>query len=120
MNVGIVVRSGRGVIARVGLADSAWSRMRGLLGRPRLAVNALQALWLVPCNNVHTIGMRYPLDIVFLDHACRVLECCENVRPLRMRMCLAARHTVEFASGAVAALAVEPGEHWQWHAGGGS
>lgn len=116
MNVGIVVRSGRTIVPRVWRTDSAWSRMRGLLGHPRLAANALEALWLMPCNNVHTIGMRYPLDIVFLDRAGRVLDCCENVLPWRMRWCGAARHTVEFAPGAVSELAIEIGECWEWQA----
>ncbi len=116
MNVGVVLRSGHTIVARAWRADSARSRMRGLLGRPQLAANACEALWLVPCNNVHTIGMRYPLDIVFLDRAGCVLSCCENVLPWRMRWCRAARHTVEFAPGALAALAIEIGEHWEWQA----
>jgi hypothetical protein len=120
VNVGVVVRSGREIIPQVWRADSAWSRMRGLLGRPQLAANALQALWLAPCNNVHTIGMRYPLDIVFLDRGGRVLDYCENVSPWRMRWCRAARHTVEFAPGAVAALAIEIGELWEWQARSGA
>lgn len=118
MNAGTVTRSGLGVIPQVWRADSAWSRMRGLLGRPRLAPDAQEALWLAPCNNVHTIGMRYPLDIVFLDRAGRVLACCENVHPWRIRVCLAARHTVEFAPGAIAALTIALGEEWQWRARG--
>lgn len=120
MKQGMVVIGGRTIIPQVWRADSAWSRMRGLLGHPQLAPDAQEALWLAPCNNVHTIGMRYALDIVFLDRAGRVLECCENVRPWRMRVCRAARHTVEFAPGAIAALAVVPGEQWEWRARSGS
>lgn len=116
MKLGHVVRGGRTIIGRVWRADRAWSRMRGLLGHPQLRSDAQEALWLTPCNNVHTLGMRYALDIVFLDRAGCVLDFQERVQPRRMRLCWAARHTVELASGGIAALAITVGEQWQWFA----
>lgn len=116
MKSGCVVRNGHALIPKVWLADTAWDRMRGLLGHRRLEPHGQEALWLEPCNNVHTIGMRYPLDIVFLDRIGRVIDCCENVRPNRMRLCCRARHTIELAVGGIAALTVAVGDVWQWHA----
>src|SRR5690606_32442088 len=80
---GVILRGGVPIVPLAWRADRPWSRMRGLLGRARLADGARQALWLVPCGSVHTAGMGYPLDIVFLDRGGRVLDCCEGVRPWR-------------------------------------
>ena len=47
------------------VADTPWQRMRGLLGYPPLQAD--QGLLIRPCNMVHTVGMRYPIDIVYID-----------------------------------------------------
>ena len=114
MRRGVIVRDGVPIVAQAWRADRPWSRLRGLLGRPPLAGEALQALWLVPCGGVHTVGMRYPLDLVFLDRAGHVLDCCAALRPWRMRACRGAHQTVELASGAIAVLEPAEGEIWQW------
>jgi uncharacterized membrane protein (UPF0127 family) len=111
---GVILRDGVPIVPTAWRADRPWSRLRGLLGRPRLDGAARQALWLVPCGSVHTVGMRYPLDLVFLDRAGHVLDCCEHVRPLRMRRCRGAYQTVELAPGGIAALDPVRGEEWQW------
>ncbi len=60
------------------LATSISQRARGLLfSRPRDEV-----LILMPCNDVHTVGMRYRLDIAFIDKRGRVLEAHRDVGPL--------------------------------------
>jgi len=51
---------------RVGMADRWWSRLRGLLGRPAPVPG--EGLLLVPCRSVHMVGMRYALDVAFVDH----------------------------------------------------
>ena len=45
-------------------ADSVAARLRGLLGRDGLPAGT--GLWIRPCNAVHTLGMRFAIDIVFL------------------------------------------------------
>lgn len=114
MRRGVILRGGVPIVPLAWRADRPWSRMRGLLGRARLADGARQALWLVPCGSVHTAGMGYPLDIVFLDRGGRVLDCCEGVRPWRMRLGRGAHQTVEMAPGGIAALGPVRGEEWQW------
>lgn len=61
------------------LATSAARRARGLL----LAAPGNGALLLVPCSDVHTVGMRRRLDIAFVDEEGRVLEAHRDVGPLR-------------------------------------
>lgn len=46
-------------------ARSCFSRMRGLLGRPTLPDG--QALLISPCSAIHTIGMKFPIDVRFYD-----------------------------------------------------
>ncbi|GAB3028397.1 hypothetical protein GCM10027285_08340 [Oleiagrimonas citrea] len=115
MKHGTIRRDGSVLVPQAWRADRPWSRMRGLLGRPALLDRARQALWLTPCGSVHTVGMRYPLDIVFLDRDGCVLAMHEHLRPGRFRGCRGARHTVELAPGGIAALQPQTGEAWQWH-----
>ncbi len=51
------------VLASVEIADARSARRKGLLGRDGLE----GALALRPCRWVHTIGMRFPIDVAFLD-----------------------------------------------------
>lgn len=55
---------GRCLARQAGVADTRWTRLRGLLGRPALRPG--QGLVIVPSRGVHTYGMRYPIDVVFL------------------------------------------------------
>lgn len=64
---------------RVELAVGFFGRMRGLVGRPRFA----DALILAPCRDVHTWGMRVPLDIAFADREGRILQVHRFVAPRR-------------------------------------
>lgn len=108
--------SGRMITASAWLADRWHTRLRGLLGRAPLADRARQALWLRPCGSVHTIGMRYPLDVVFLDRDDRVCGWREGLRPGRFAACAGARSTVEFHAGALAIIHPQLGSRWHWHA----
>jgi uncharacterized membrane protein (UPF0127 family) len=51
----------------------------GLLGRPPLREG--EALWLSPCGGVHTWGMRYAIDVLFLDAEMRVVGVRRGVGP---------------------------------------
>jgi len=100
------------VLAPVWRAASPWQRMRGLLGRPPL--QAGQALLITPCSSVHTVGMRYPLDVVFLDADDRVVKLCRAVAPLRAAAAWGARHAVELAAGEIDRLGLLPGQRLTW------
>jgi uncharacterized protein len=58
------------VVATVEVAESARSRTRGLLGRDGVD----GALLLQPAKSVHTIGMRFPIDVAYLDADLVVLD----------------------------------------------
>jgi uncharacterized membrane protein (UPF0127 family) len=78
------------------VARSPWSRLVGLAFRPASAETAL----VIPrCRSVHTFGMRFALDLVWLDAAGRVLAVDEHVRPWRIRVRRDAAAVVEVAAG---------------------
>jgi len=67
---------------RIHKADTLLSRLRGLLGRTRLAAD--EGLWVVPSRGVHTIGLLFPTDVVYLDEACVVVHVIEHLSPFRV------------------------------------
>ena len=63
------------------VADGFFSRLVGLLGTTRRWARPGNGLWIVPSHGVHTIGMLYALDLIFLDRDHRVVEVEEHIRP---------------------------------------
>jgi len=92
---------------QVMLATTPLARMRGLLARPPLRPN--QALFISPCNMVHTLGMGYAIDVVFLRRDGLVLKVAPQVAPRRMRGHLRAASVLELAAGEAARCGIAPG-----------
>jgi hypothetical protein len=101
------------VVGHVQRTTSAFERMRGLLGRPALALD--HGLWIAPCNSVHTAFMRYAIDVVFLDRALVVVHIVPALAPWRSALRLRARSTLELAPGGAAAAELEIGQRLRWH-----
>lgn len=68
-----------GVEAEV--AESAFERMRGLIGRDRLERG--RGMLITKCNCIHTFFMRFPIDATFLDGQGRIVKTVKGVRPWR-------------------------------------
>lgn len=66
---------------RVRRADTFLTRLIGLLGRDRLERN--EALWIRPCKGIHTLGMKFPIDAIFLDRRLQVVALRQDVAPWR-------------------------------------
>lgn len=75
------------------------SRRRGLAHLDADGLPAGCALGFERCRSVHTIGMRFALDLVWLDADGAVVRLDRAVGPRRLRTCLAARGVVETAAG---------------------
>lgn len=84
---------------RVQLAGNGRDRRKGLLGREHLPNG--EGLWIVPCEAVHTFGMRFAIDLVYLDRKHRVVKTRSQVRPGRMSACLTAHSVIELFPGAI-------------------
>lgn len=97
-------------LAHTGRATrNPWQRLRGLLARPPLRPG--EALLIRPCNGVHTCGMRYPIDVVFLDRAGSVVRVVHALRPWRFVPLVRGAHVaVELRAGAAAACDLLPGD----------
>jgi uncharacterized protein len=65
------------------VADTHWTRLRGLLG---LGVDDFRngyGLWIVPCHGVHTLGMGFAIDVVYLDPEMTVIHVQKELAPWR-------------------------------------
>ncbi len=93
-------------VAPLVVADTAAGRRRGLLGTDRLE----GALWITRCPTVHTVAMRYPIDVAVVDRHGTVLRVA-TLRPWRgmTRPRLRASATIEAQEGALGRWGVHPG-----------
>ena len=67
-----------GVVA----ADTHLARLRGLLGKWQLRND--EGIWVVPCNGIHTFGLLFPIDVIYLDEHNHVIHLIEHLGPLRI------------------------------------
>ena len=93
---------------RIEIADRGERRRKGLLGRSGLAAG--EGLWIIPCEAVHTFGMQFPIDLVYLDRKSRVIKTRSAVRPGRLSACLSAHSVVELPPGTVRSTLTQPGD----------
>jgi uncharacterized membrane protein (UPF0127 family) len=87
------------VAESVEIAGTSAQRTRGLLGRDGLKPG--EALWIVPCESVHTFGMRFAIDLVYLDKKHRIRKIRRNVGPWRISICLVAHSILELPADAI-------------------
>lgn len=80
----INVTKGTVVAERVKVAASYWSRLWGLLGRKGLPAG--EGLLLRPSSSIHTLFMRFPIDVVFLDRDHRVVKVVSALKPYRFAL----------------------------------
>jgi uncharacterized membrane protein (UPF0127 family) len=92
---------------RVRHADNFLTRARGLLGHARLT--DAEGLWIRPCNSVHTFGMTYSIDVVFLDSNLRVLRIAHELRRRRIASARGARSTLELLGGVARQIGIKEG-----------
>jgi len=109
-----VVHRGHTTRFAVDVTEHAIERMRGLLGRATL--DPEHGLWLEPCNAVHTFGMRFPIDVVFIDGKGRVRAIRRNVKTHRILFCWRARIALELRANAVDTWGLETGDTVAWKA----
>jgi uncharacterized membrane protein (UPF0127 family) len=93
---------------RIEVADHGAKRRKGLLGRDRLPAG--EGLWIVPCEAVHTFGMRFAIDLVYMDRNLRVKKVKSNVPPWRLSACLTAHSVLELSPGTITRTQTKPGD----------
>ena len=98
---------GNDVLASLEVADSFRARLVGLLGRPALD----GALLLRPARAVHTLGLRFPVDVAYCDDDLVVLRTVTLARHRVDRPVLRARVVIEAPAGAFERWGLQPGDH---------
>jgi uncharacterized membrane protein (UPF0127 family) len=92
----------------VEVADRGATRRKGLLGRDSLPDG--EGLWIVPCESVHTFGMKFPIDLLYLDHNRKVKKIRHSMPPWRVSACLSAHSVIELSSGTIQKTQTQPGD----------
>lgn len=101
--------TGEVIAGSVERAEGVVERMVGLLNRPHIAPD--EGVWFPNCGTIHTIGMREPIDVLFLDRQSRVMQMLREVPRNRLAVtCVGAYVTVELGSGALDARDILVGD----------
>ncbi len=105
-----VLRTADGAVVceRCEVPESAFGRMRGLLGRDGLEPGSGMLIDRAP--SVHMFFMRFPIDVVFVDRDWRVVGVRSGLRPWRVAGARRAVAALELPAGAAAAAGIEEGD----------
>jgi uncharacterized membrane protein (UPF0127 family) len=109
-------RTGESIASHIEMATTRTARRKGLLGRNRFEPGS--ALALVPCTAIHTLFMRFAIDVVFLDREGRALRICRRLKPWRIAVAPLARTVIELPSGQLDRLDVRLGDRFVMVPGG--
>lgn len=99
----------RVICRKMQIADTFFTRLKGLLGRSGLREG--EGLLITPCQSVHTFGMRFPIDVLFLTKTGEVVGLVKELRPRRVSSIYQeAEMTLEIAAGKIKELGIEIGD----------
>jgi uncharacterized protein len=90
------------------IADTSRKRRVGLLKHDSLPAG--EGLWIAPCEGIHTLGMKFPIDVLFLDQKKKVLKARPAMRAGRMSLCLWAHSVLELPTGTIQETGTQPGD----------
>jgi uncharacterized membrane protein (UPF0127 family) len=74
------------------VADDYFRRLIGLLGKTKRWAKLGRGLWIIPSRGVHTIGMLFPIDVLFLNKNKEVIHIEEHMRPFPISSVRTKRH----------------------------
>jgi len=102
-------RNGNIVSLQTRVANTWIKRLVGLL--PEKKLNEGDGLWIQPCSSIHTIGMRFPIDVVFLDKNHRIKKLGKSVKPFRFCASLKGTKSVlELPVGSIVSAGLQRGD----------
>jgi hypothetical protein len=73
----------RTLATHLAVAQTHWSRLRGLLGTRKDDFRNGCGLWIRPCRGVHTLAMTFAIDVIYLDRDGTVVHLVRNLQPWR-------------------------------------
>ena len=93
----------------VRLASSWSTRLIGLLSYSNLSEG--EGLWIKPCKSIHTIGMRFNIDVIFLDRSLVIKKIINTVKPFRIcRATKTSTSVVELPAGTLSTIKLVVGD----------
>lgn len=101
------------VIKNVNKTTNFFERMRGLLGRRTLNVN--EGLLITPCSSVHTFGMQFTIDVVFLNKELTIVKTVKSLKPWRMAASNDSCMVLELTDNSINKLQLISGQQLEWH-----
>lgn len=105
----VVRETGAALATTVEVAFESADRKRGLLGRDSLDPG--HALIIAPCSAVHTFGMQFAIDVVFVARTGKILKITRKMGPGRVTASLRAFATIELRAGSVDTIGLASGQH---------
>jgi uncharacterized membrane protein (UPF0127 family) len=94
------------------IADNSKTRKTGLLKHDRLERG--EGLWITPCEAIHTVGMKFAIDVLFLDKKRKVVKIRAAMPRWRMAASLFAHSVLELPSGTVQATQTTSGDQLEF------
>jgi len=94
------------------IADNSKTRKTGLLKHDRLESG--EGLWITPCEGIHTVGMKFPIDVLFLDKKRKVVKIRAAMPRWRMAASLFAHSVLELPSGTAQATQTTSGDQLEF------
>src|ERR1700728_4126070 len=73
----------RYLASQLTVAETHWSRLRGLVGASESDFGNGRGLWIRPCHGVHTLAMSFPIDVIYLDRDGTVVHLEPTLQPWR-------------------------------------
>ena len=101
-------RTGQIVAEHADLAQSPLKRMKGLLGKKGLAPD--EAIILRPASSIHTVFMRFAIDVIYIDRDSKVVKVVRNLVPYRFSSAKGAKTVIEMTAGATNSTDLHPGD----------
>jgi uncharacterized membrane protein (UPF0127 family) len=93
----------------VAVADTTVARLKGLIGK--LALGLDEGLWIVPSRGIHTVGVLFPLDLVYLDDSHKVIHAVESFPTFRISPLIAqAGSVLQLPTHTIYSSQTQPGD----------
>jgi uncharacterized membrane protein (UPF0127 family) len=93
----------------VSAADTMLARLKGLIGKLTLGLD--EGLWIVPSRGIHTVGVLFPLDLVYLDEAYKVIHVVESFPTFRISPLITqAASVLELPTHTIYSSQTQPGD----------
>jgi len=94
------------------VADTSAKRRTGLLKHSGLDPG--QGLWIAPCESVHSFGMKFAIDVVYLDRRKKVRKVRKNMVPFRVSACLTAHSVLDLPVGVIETSRTQAGDQLEF------